>query len=139
MTESVFDYFQAFWFRPTGAPEFDSLFLPTKPLMVSEDRRAIMMPSNMFGGPVRFEVLIGADETACAARMGTHQRYEGDFVGEACGYVLEDINHRIPVLDALEPGEYHAVVLVTGVDPTQFDLVCEESNERYLLLLQPKG
>lgn len=138
MTESVFKYRQAFWFRPTGAPEFDSLFLPAKS-WVSEDRRAIMLPTNMFAGPVRFEVRIGADEASCAAEMGTYQRYEGDFVGEACSYVLEDMNHRIPVLDALDPGEYHAVILVSGVDPAQFDLVCEVSDERYLLLLQRTG
>jgi hypothetical protein len=106
---------------------------------MTEDRRTILMPRNMFAGPVRFEVMVDVDEAECAARFGPHDRFEGDFRGEACGYALQDMNHFVPVLDALQPGEYRAIVLRSGVEAADFDNVCEESNERYLLILQAKS
>lgn len=139
MSEVVFTYWQSFSFSPDAAEFLDSPFLPAEPLMLSDDRRAIMMPTSMFAGPVRFEVVVDADEAECVARFGPHDRFEGDFRGEACGYMLQDMNHFVPVLETLQPGQYRAIVLRAGVEAAHFDSVCDESNERYLLMLQPKA
>lgn len=138
MNEIVFTYWQSFWFTPTADEFLDPNFLPAKPLMMSDDRRAIMMPKSMFAGPVRFQVVVDADEAECVARFGPHDRFEGDFRGEACGYILADMNHFVPVLDTLQPGDYRAIVLRSGADAADWDRECDESNLRYLLMLQPK-
>jgi len=43
----------------------------------------------------------------------------------------------VTALDSLAPGDYRAILLVAGINPAKFDCVCDESNERYRLLLQP--
>lgn len=137
MSEISFDYYQFCWFAPTqnfGEWDFGDF---SGPLVVSTDHRIIVVSRNMFSGPIRFEVLVDVDEAESVASFSPHQRYEADFRGEECSYCLQDLNHHTTVLDALEPGAYHAILLVAGINPDQFDSVCHVSNERYRLLLQP--
>lgn len=126
------------WFSATSGPfpEWDQEAF-SQPLPVSTDRRTLKISHNMWSGPIRFEVLVDVNEAESVADFGPHERYEADFRGDTCSYALQDLNHWVTALDGLAPGDYRAILLVSGIDPHQFDSVCEESNERYRLLLQP--
>lgn len=138
MSEIEFNYRHFCWFVATSAPSPEwAMDAFSRPLPVSTDKRALKIARNMFGGPIRFSVVVDADEASVAAEFGPHDRYEADYRGDGSGCALQDLNDWAPVLDSLAPGDYRAVLLVSGIDPAKFDSLCEDSDERYLLLLQP--
>lgn len=50
---------------------------------------------------------------------------------------MEMDGSSVIVAELLAEGDYHAVLLRAGIDETQRDGLCDESDERYWLLLQP--
>jgi len=141
--EVMFDYMQLLWFQPLTGDyvdlRWDGVDLG-QPLPVSACGRALFIPTNMYGGPIRFRLLIDVDESWAAAELGPHDRREAGLVLHSEGTphgLMEMEGSSVIVAELLAEGDYHAVLLRAGIDETQRDLLCDESDERYWLLLQP--
>ena len=81
--EVMFDYMQLLWFQPLTGDyvdlRWDGVDLG-QPLPVSACGRALFIPTNMYGGPIRFRLLIDVDESWAAAELGPHDRREAGLV-----------------------------------------------------------
>ena len=141
-SEITFDYMQICVFQPVTGDYVDVRWDGVdvrQPLPVSACGRALFIPTNMYGGPIRFRLLVDVDEGTAAAELGPHDRREATLPlhSEGTPYGLTDVDGG-PVVAAelLAEGDYHAVLLRAGIDEAQRDQLCEESDERYWLMLQ---
>ena len=111
-----------------------------QPLPVSVCGRALSIPTNMFGGPIRFRLLVDVDESWAAAELGPHDRRQATppLRSEGTPYGLMEFDGSSVILaELLAEGDYHTVLLRAGIDETQRDGLFDDSDERYGLLLQP--
>ena len=116
--EISFDYRQFCWFQPLIGDYID-LQMETadlkQPLPISRCRRALWIPTIMWGGPIRFRLLVDVEESRAGAELGPHDRREAAFPlhSEGTPYGLMDIDGRSVILtELLAEGDYHAVVLM---------------------------
>lgn len=138
--EIVFDYSELLWFQPVTGDyvELDHWAPADAPLPVSDHGLALVIPTNMSGGPIRFRLLIDVDESMAAAELGPHDRRPATEVFHSNGsaYGLMDVDGDSIVLTTMLPaGDYQAVLLRAGINETMFDGLYDESDERYWLLL----
>jgi hypothetical protein len=141
--EITFDFMQLLWFEPQIGDyvdiRWDGVHLG-QPLPVSACGRALFIPTNMYGGPIRFRLLVDADESLAAAELGPHDRREATLSlhSEGTPYGLTEFDGSSVILaELLAEGDYHAVLLRAGIDEKQRDGVFDHSDERYWLLLKP--
>jgi hypothetical protein len=141
--EITFDFMQLLWFQPlTGGYvdlSWDGVDLGL-PLPVSACGLALFIPANMYGGPIRFRLLVDVDESWAAAELGPHDRREAilPLHSEGTPYGLMEFDGSSVILTKLlAEGDYHAVLLRAGIDEKQRDGVYDHSDERHWLLLQP--
>jgi hypothetical protein len=140
--ETTFDFMQLLWFEPQTGDYVDIRWDGVHtglPLPVSACGRALLIPTNMYGGPIRFRLLVDVDESWAAAELGPHDRREADepLHSEGTPYGLTEFDGSSVILTKLlAEGDYHAVLLRAGIDEKQRNGVYDHSNERYWLLLQ---
>ena len=141
--EISFDYRELLWFQPqTGdyvGIRWEGVHTGL-PLPVSACGRALLIPTNMYGGPIRFRLLVDVDESWAAAELGPHDRREADepLHSEGTPYGLTEFDGSSVILtELLAEGDYHAVLLRAGIDEKQRNGIYDHSDERYWLLLQP--
>ena len=139
--EIAFDYRQFCWFQPLIGDYID-LQMETadlkQPLPISRCRRALWIPTIMWGGPIRFRLLVDVEESRAGAELGPHDRREAAFPlhSEGTPYGLMDINGSSVILtELLAEGDYHAVVLRAGINPAHVGDLRKHSKEQYWLLL----
>ena len=77
--EVTFDYRHVLWFQPLIDDYVDIRWDGVdmgQSIPVSECGRALLIPTNMYGGPIRFRLLVDVDESWAAAEFGPHDRRE---------------------------------------------------------------